>query len=70
MSTNTQAHDPTAQGAHSKGHDLTPQQKIDTLLEITKHIGTGMLTRAHPMASSLPEPWHPPLPKVSSFRST
>ena len=44
MSTNTQTHDPTAQGAHSKGHDLTPQQKIDTLLEITKHIGTGMLT--------------------------
>ncbi|UTT89765.1 hypothetical protein NDA17_006722 [Ustilago hordei] len=48
MSTNTQAHDPTAQGAAHKGSDLTPQQKIDTLLEITKHIGTGMLTSRSP----------------------
>lgn len=48
MSTNTQAHDPTAAGAHSKGQEFTPQQKIETLLEITKHIGTGMLTSRSP----------------------
>ncbi|PWY99936.1 hypothetical protein BCV70DRAFT_161455 [Testicularia cyperi] len=48
MSTNTQAHDPTAQGAAAKGHSLTPQQKIDGLLEITKTVGTGMLTSRSP----------------------
>ncbi|SNX82014.1 related to blue-light-inducible Bli-3 protein [Melanopsichium pennsylvanicum] len=48
MSTNTQTHDPTAQGAHQKGSDFTPQEKIETLLEITKHIGTGMLTSRSP----------------------
>ncbi|KAJ1025227.1 hypothetical protein NDA16_002731 [Ustilago loliicola] len=48
MSTNTQAHDPTVQGAAHKGHDLTPQQKIHTLLEITKQTGTGMLTSRSP----------------------
>ncbi|EPQ26767.1 uncharacterized protein PFL1_05746 [Pseudozyma flocculosa PF-1] len=50
MSTNAQTHDPTAQNAakNASSAGLTTQDKIDGLLEITKKVGTAMLTTRAP----------------------
>lgn len=55
----TQTHDPTAQKAAGKASNLSPQQKIDSLLDITKSIGTGMLTSHSPDGKLASRPMAP-----------
>lgn len=42
------ATDPTAKKGASKADDLTPQQKIDSVLSLTKSIGSCMLVSSSP----------------------